>query len=1387
MVSTPNDVEMPDADPADDDNLSLTSTIADEINSDEEWTAEGIIAEGRVNGVKHWLVEWTGYPLAEATWEPRTHVKGHLLRTWRKRKVRQERGEEERFDLNIWRNALSELLHAKGARHEKRNKKRLRMGLAPSTWVQSVEELVGVTLDFYPEFETRDESSGEEDMSGEDDDDDDEDDDSEDEKGRKRERPDNTASNSLQANPLSSTEPDYDMASKQGPQKPSDESQRIHPSSTPISGNAQAPGPEPAPNLPLAFAISSLPNAAPNPTQELTPKAPKTPLAAAAPPTKPVPSSVHSQPAQSKKNHSTSNTEGWPNSLSRSGNDKPTGLKSRGNRIINTIGGGVPVNVFAGGSTRKARPTLLDAASDISKEPKLVNLRQQRLIRQGRRDKEDSAPTQIPKRLISLDPKVRTGDLDTGQPTRSLEIPPSTKPKNLIGASQNPPILSAPGSTYKGQDNEAEPRPRTLKRKKSVRFDDSVTYQEPTHMESETEPFAFEDFRISHLPREDQDMNSPLEAAGATFRPPTPPRNTHVASPQPWTSKETRSVTKRCMFGPKSLKHIDIIFKSIPEQTSHPWLSEFINCTHLVFGHVCIASDFGSQSQNLRQGQNLASGSLLCPTGHSAFENLAKRLNMASKGVMCYSERYCIIIYPAMCTDWDFELVPSHNAGNLLKFIIFEPTPLMHKDSFARKISQESQTLPRGVSHFLQLDSNRLVPQLRLNQSVQSHNVFIAFPTPSRVQEARFISTWLGVSTKIDLHIYSASIPGDWARFRGTGIGTIIIHEDVISKIRLFPDIAEMMRETGRNGNYAVFIFQQALAQFCRFPSSLQKSQVGDIILYRILPSHKVFMMTPSFILSQPQEAYDFVRWFKNDLLTTGKSYRSKLAVCFDVNDWVRQLAIGEAHRRATRQTRVHSQNIKAWLGLWQQLEDLMAKSAKEGESNNFLLFAPESIDGNDEQSLVNWFGSWTVNYLDTASRFFVLGSNCNEVSQMTREMKILEYADDADEDQPGVAREAALDTASQLLNVTISQTPSVSNPQGVTSAPTVPRGALQLVENDSASAIKSHLQMLTQRYQHSMALIYNRPVSYWHLDMPWRFGDIGSEFGPYFSWFSFFNALKYETRPKNTYIGFFYTVTNIWKSDEASKDRTPIRDPTRRPWIAIFRPREPHKRPWRSTELLIWDPGYSKRLLNSPRIYECDLIEAQQELIKLVIEGNRAKNPDLPLDKVWLAGRDRSYKSSYGHPLDVCLDTIEAFAEELRAWIPAPREKMPSRGWRSVEENEEPIEKRQSSIIDEKRVEPGQKLNIIFHPPPGRQLNQPSQCDNHLYREVMRAASQPSFDGNFTYSFPPTHEWYSRQQEEDRAFSHICVESWKRIFSILQIKEGKHAKQTEMTGHVSK
>uniref|UniRef100_A0A8H7N3R6 Chromo domain-containing protein n=1 Tax=Bionectria ochroleuca TaxID=29856 RepID=A0A8H7N3R6_BIOOC len=145
MVSTPDDVEMLDADLADDDNLSLTSTITDEINSDEEWTAEGIIAEGRMNGVKHWLVEWTGYPLAEATWEPRTHVQGQLLRTWRKRKARQERGEEGRFDLNIWRNALSEQLRAKYARHEKRNEKRLHMGLAPTTWEQPVDELLKLT------------------------------------------------------------------------------------------------------------------------------------------------------------------------------------------------------------------------------------------------------------------------------------------------------------------------------------------------------------------------------------------------------------------------------------------------------------------------------------------------------------------------------------------------------------------------------------------------------------------------------------------------------------------------------------------------------------------------------------------------------------------------------------------------------------------------------------------------------------------------------------------------------------------------------------------------------------------------------------------------------------------------------------------------------------------------------------------------------------------------------------------------------------------------------------------------------------------------------------------------------------------------------------------
>ncbi|CAG9951445.1 unnamed protein product [Clonostachys rosea f. rosea IK726] len=154
--------------------------------------------------------------------------------------------EEGRFDLNIWRNALSEQLRAKYARHEKRNEKRLRMGLAPTTWEQPV-------MNFYPEFETRDESSGEEDMSSGDDDDDDDDDGNDDEKGRSRERPENAASNSLQANPLSTTEPDHDMANKQRPQKAFDESQSIHPPySTPISGIAPPPGPEP-PKPPLSI------------------------------------------------------------------------------------------------------------------------------------------------------------------------------------------------------------------------------------------------------------------------------------------------------------------------------------------------------------------------------------------------------------------------------------------------------------------------------------------------------------------------------------------------------------------------------------------------------------------------------------------------------------------------------------------------------------------------------------------------------------------------------------------------------------------------------------------------------------------------------------------------------------------------------------------------------------------------------------------------------------------------------------------------------------------------------------------------------------------------------------------------------------------------------
>lgn len=145
----------------DDDEISLSSTVGETHDSDEEWVAEGIIAEGFMDDQTKYLVEWTGFPLHEATWEPVSHLNETLLREWEEKKAKVKRGEEPKFRIKRWRDAAANHLRARHLRHERRNARRAKEGLETEDWEPSLKERIEVLDETTPKDSDNDDSDEE--------------------------------------------------------------------------------------------------------------------------------------------------------------------------------------------------------------------------------------------------------------------------------------------------------------------------------------------------------------------------------------------------------------------------------------------------------------------------------------------------------------------------------------------------------------------------------------------------------------------------------------------------------------------------------------------------------------------------------------------------------------------------------------------------------------------------------------------------------------------------------------------------------------------------------------------------------------------------------------------------------------------------------------------------------------------------------------------------------------------------------------------------------------------------------------------------------------------------------------------------------------------------
>ncbi|KAG4276945.1 hypothetical protein FPRO04_07691 [Fusarium proliferatum] len=1281
----------------DSDNESIVSTIVSEHDSDEEWNVNEILAEWPIDGLPRYLIEWENFDLCEATWEPVENLSNALLEGWEKTKSRDD------FDMfkNIrdWKNAVKSKYAAKLDRHQERNRRRKLRGEDETSFMEMEDHLKWA--DRFPD--------GEE------------------------------PSSSVVSSPSVATDIDMDVEVGQLSQHSFDKTQRA---SVSLSEDS-------SPKSSRQNSIASVhhPSQPPMNSAATTTTASFTSSTSQKPPLRRQPSKVlvdNKRPPQKPVASSNllSSKFGVRGPIKRTDSHLRKGqpTKARKTRPAQAFTG----NVFSGGIVRKQRTTLAEAAKDSTKQSKLLKPRYVNLIQKAGRDRESAAPARLPTDLISLNPAERSISGLNALPLRP-EIPNETvKP---LGQNKN--------------STETIPEAQKSRPKKSISWGTVEEATIPARGEREESLFLREDslirattpIKIEDDCREAEKNTGPQSES--TFQTKASDNQECWAGRAPVMNDESsssnKSITTEVQFGPGSRETFSVIFERDEDQNGQPWSGIFEQHPILIFTHSCTTRDFWSQETALAAAK-LGTGSVTSIGDPDSLATVANWLCVRSVGVLLYHQELCIFLYA------------SFKESVLLHYYLFRSSPHLTTRSLAPIVLPEGvgggdvlpQMIPTVFNRLLGFQYEQLLPEKAL-MDYSNHNFFLVFPT-NAVEEAHFLSGWLR-SCNPQCRLLSSLTAGHWASFRKLDQGVVIVHEEAIWATRLFPSVWTVLHNVP-NFNFRLFSISLQPAPF--YPSLGQPSRIGDVTLQTICGQKKAVLVTPSFVISQPQQAWAFFKWAYKYWQQHRGAFT--LIVCADFENWIHEVTVVVKEDSETRleSTRVREEDKgtaeKEIDALFKCLQHVRGLVGRLDDDQSIVVFAPDSIDGNDEQSLVNWFGWWSILNLDQYRHFTVLGSSPDAgIQRLTHQIRIPEYTPSTlgnPDDVWGKINPAA----SSLV------------PQNQSAVERAPQRRLHLVPRDDGVSFKRFLGQLESDIRDrdwGPQTVFNRPVSYWNIDMARGF----SEFDTYDRCLRYFNGRIHGHPFINTGVAFCYTIEGSWKYG----DNRETTNKNRRPWIAVYRPVDVAKKPWRAMELIIWDP-VMKMPDNDPYVYDGQLIEAQREMIRLA-EGPHNK---LPLRKVWIRGPD-VIPQGLTDPVDITIHQLQHLMKNLRESIPAVLPAMMTQGWREVKSGNAPIRSRPPSPEAMDVDEPtgtvdaaDEDLKIVFHAPRGKNMDQPTRCKNRLFMHCANKRSEGYRGRTMNFVFRPTLEWYDEQVQEGRGFEHIRVMQWPAFFSkhLIEVPE---------------
>jgi chromo domain-containing protein 1 len=758
--------------------------------------------------------------------------------------------------------------------------------------------------------------------------------------------------------------------------------------------------------------------------------------------------------------------------------------------------------------------------------------------------------------------------------------------------------------------------------------------------------------------------------------------------------------------------------------------------------------------------------------GENGLGAVANWLRIRSLGALLYRHDLCIIVHMQPQAQAKAATVVESPS---MRYYLFRPAPHFTTRSLAPIALPEGlntgKLLPKTAltvfDRILGFKYEQLLTEETLAKPFNKHTFFLAFPGDT-AEDAKFLCIWLR-NCNPKCRILSSFFPGHWQTFLRLEHGTVLIHEEAIWSIRLFPYVNKLLYPTSK---FNFVLFSKSLQPSPMYPSLAQPCRVGNVTLQPLGGQRRAaLLVTPSFVVSQPQQIWSFFKWYYKAWSNARSHFTLVVSAGFD--SWLHEVAADKENlwSRLTTKTARDDQKPR----VTRELESL--QKSKEAvrklqdlasEEQPGIIMCPETIDSNDEQSLVNWFGWWSVMNLDRYRRFTVIGSST------THSRRLMHCTTRPDFIASTVTEHQELERA---------EAPPMLLPSKQVAEREAQR-RFKMIPDDTSACFEDFLKDVSDGQPTYFWTLYNYPLAYFDERAP-EYSAHSDGFRTYSDWLRSFKD-QLARRLKKTSVALCYTAEGKSSHDGALED---VRK-KRRPWFVIYRPFQLHMSHWKEAELIIWDPLAKKPPRDHPNFYEGDLIEPQ----RIMIQRLRGERDMLPLKNIWIGGWDTDRPPSID-PLDMTLQHLEDLLLDWKNNVPIPVPAMENKGWQWVTRGHAPFQSRPrrrsgsfspepmdldsaSEVSDTADEEP----KMVFHPPramhPGRKILQ-NRFLQHCRREKERQAPKDSM----IYRFEPTMEWYKRQAQEGSGFEHINFMSWEDVFAKYKIEDPKKVQDDKVQG----